>query len=62
MGKLRVEKRGRYWQYRFEATKICGKRKQISKSGYKSKSWRKRPVFQLWLNIKKQSYVFRYQK
>ncbi|MBD5089616.1 MAG: site-specific integrase [Clostridiales bacterium] len=37
MGELRVEKRGSKWQYRFEIAKSDGKRKRISKSGFKTK-------------------------
>lgn len=37
MGKLRIEKRGKVWQYRFEIAKIEGSRKTISKSGFKTK-------------------------
>lgn len=38
MGELRVEKRGSKWQYRFEIAKSDGKRKRISKSGFKTKA------------------------
>ena len=34
---LNITKRGSLWQYRFEVAKIDGKRKQISKSGFKTK-------------------------
>lgn len=37
MAALNVTKRGSYWQYRFEVAKIDGKRKQISKSGFRTK-------------------------
>ena len=37
MAKLNITKRGDVWQYRFEVGKIDGKRKQISKSGFKTK-------------------------
>lgn len=33
-----VNKRGNVYQYRFEAAKVNGKRKQISKSGFKTKN------------------------
>jgi len=38
MGELRTRKRGTTWQYSFEAAKIEGKRKSISKGGFKTKS------------------------
>ena len=34
---ISVTKRGKYWQYRFDTGKIDGVRKQVSKSGFKSK-------------------------
>ncbi|WP_027399823.1 site-specific integrase [Anaerovorax odorimutans] len=37
MAELNITKRGKSWQYRFEAAKIEGKRKQISKGGFKTK-------------------------
>lgn len=37
MAEVTAKKRGSKWEYRFEATKINGKRKQISKSGFKTK-------------------------
>ena len=36
MGKVNVRKRGTTWEYRFEAAKIGGSRKQISKGGFKT--------------------------
>lgn len=38
MGELRTRKRGSTWQYSFEAAKIEGKRKSISKGGFKTKT------------------------
>lgn len=38
MGELRTRKRGKYWEYSFEGAKIDGKRKPISKSGFKTKA------------------------
>ncbi|NNJ28947.1 tyrosine-type recombinase/integrase [Lacrimispora defluvii] len=38
MGELRTRKRGSTWQYSFEAAKIEGKRKSISKGGFKTKA------------------------
>ncbi len=38
MGELRTRKRGTTWQYSFEAAKIEGKRKSISKGGFKTKA------------------------
>lgn len=35
--KINVRKRGDKWQYQFEAAKIDGKRKQITKSGFRTK-------------------------
>lgn len=37
MSKINVRKRGNKWQYQFEAAKIDGKRKQITKSGFNTK-------------------------
>lgn len=37
MSQINVRKRGQKWQYQFEAAKIDGKRKQITKSGYNTK-------------------------
>ena len=37
MAKVNVEKRGEYWQYRFEVAPVDGKRKRFSKSGFKTK-------------------------
>ena len=37
MASVNVRKRGKKWEYRFEAAKIDGKRKNISKSGFKTK-------------------------
>ena len=37
MANVSCLKRGNYWQYRFDVAKIDGKRKQISKSGFKTK-------------------------
>ena len=36
MSKLNTRKRGKTWQYQFEAAKVEGKRKQITKSGFKT--------------------------
>lgn len=38
MGQLRTRKRGSTWQYSFEAAKIDGKRKSISKGGFRTKA------------------------
>ena len=37
MGSVNVRKRGKVYQYQFEAASIDGKRKQITKSGFKTK-------------------------
>lgn len=37
MASINVTKRGDKWQYRFEAANVGGKRKQISKSGFRTK-------------------------
>lgn len=37
MSQINVRKRGKKWQYQFEAAKIDGKRKQITKSGFNTK-------------------------
>lgn len=37
MASVNVTKRGDKWQYRFEAANVGGKRKQISKSGFRTK-------------------------
>lgn len=38
MGELRTRKRGSTWQYSFEAAKVDGKRKSVSKSGFRTKA------------------------
>ena len=38
MGQVTARKRGSKWEYRFEAAPIDGKRKQISKGGFRTKS------------------------
>lgn len=38
MGTLRTRKRGKTWEYSFEAAKIDGKRKSISKGGFRTKA------------------------
>lgn len=37
MASVNTRKRGQKWQYQFEAATIDGKRKQITKSGFKTK-------------------------
>ena len=37
MSEITVRKRGKYWEYSFEGAKIKGKRKRISKSGFRTK-------------------------
>lgn len=37
MSVLNTRKRGKSWEYRFEAASVDGKRKQITKSGFKTK-------------------------
>ncbi len=37
MSEINVRKRGKKWQYQFEAAKVEGKRKQITKSGFNTK-------------------------
>lgn len=36
MGKVNVRKRGSKWEYRFETARIDGKRKQVSKGGFRT--------------------------
>lgn len=38
MSNVRTRKRGKYWEYEFDAAKVAGKRNRISKSGYKTKA------------------------
>lgn len=38
MGELRTRKRGKTWEYSFEGAKIGGKRKPISKGGFRTKA------------------------
>lgn len=38
MGQLRTRKRGSTWQYSFETAKVDGKRKSISKGGFRTKA------------------------
>lgn len=37
MANVSARKRGKFWEYRFESAKIDGKRRQITKGGYKTK-------------------------
>lgn len=37
MAEVTARKRGKYWEYRFEGANVDGKRKQFSKSGFKTK-------------------------
>jgi integrase len=37
MGQLRTRKRGNKWEYSFEGASVAGKRKTISKSGFRTK-------------------------
>lgn len=38
MSNVRARKRGKYWEYEFDAAKVDGKRNRVSKSGYKTKA------------------------
>jgi len=38
MGRINIKKRGKVYQYCFEAAKVNGKRKQITKSGFRTKN------------------------
>ena len=38
MGQLRTRKRGNKWEYNFEGATVAGKRKTISKSGFRTKA------------------------
>ena len=38
MGELRTRKRGKGWEYSFESARVDGKRKSISKGGFKTKA------------------------
>ena len=38
MGQLRTRKRGSTWQYSFETAPVNGKRKSVSKSGFRTKA------------------------
>ena len=38
MGELRTRKRGKSWEYSFEGARIKGKRKPISKAGFRTKA------------------------
>ena len=38
MGSINIRKRGKYYQYQFEVAPIDGKRKQKTKSGFKTKA------------------------
>ncbi len=37
MANVNIRKRGKVYQYQFEAASVDGKRKQITKSGFKTK-------------------------
>ena len=38
MSNVTIQKRGKYYQYKFETAKIDGKRKFSSKSGFRTKA------------------------
>lgn len=38
MSSVRTRKRGKFWEYEFDAAKVSGKRNRVSKSGYKTKA------------------------
>lgn len=38
MGRINIKKRGKVYQYCFEAAKVNSKRKQITKSGFRTKN------------------------
>ena len=38
MGELRTKKRGKSWEYSFECARVDGKRKSISKGGFRTKA------------------------
>ena len=38
MSNVTIQKRGKYYQYKFETAKIDGKRKFASKSGFRTKT------------------------
>ena len=38
MSNVTIQKRGKYYQYKFEIAKVDGKRKFLSKSGFKTKT------------------------
>lgn len=38
MSNVTIQKRGKYYQYKFEIARVDGKRKFLSKSGFKTKS------------------------
>jgi len=38
MSNVTIQKRGKYYQYKFEIAKVDGKRKFLSKSGFKTKA------------------------
>ena len=38
MGELRTRKRGKTWEWSFEGAKVEGKRKSITKGGYRTKA------------------------
>lgn len=48
MSSVVIQKRGNYWQYRFDTAKIEGKRNQISKSGFKTKAEARAAGIEAW--------------
>ena len=38
MSNVTIQKRGKYYQYKFEIAKVDGKRKFVNKSGFKTKA------------------------
>ena len=45
MSNVTIQKRGKFYQYKFEIAKIDGKRKFLSKSGFKTKSEAEKVAF-----------------
>ncbi len=58
MSNVTIQKRGKYYQYKFEIAKVDGKRKFSSKSGFKTKAEAERKGILVLIIINKKLIIF----
>lgn len=51
MSNVTIQKRGKFYQYKFEIARVDEKRKFLSKSGFKTKSEAEKREYLLIMNI-----------